>query len=171
MNGRKANSSFVFLRTQDLSKYRVLSVIGKFISERLTFVLPSSEDVAVFREHLLPGRTLLLGCTKQLMPFSDVYLDTDPWYEGPQVIKKSWLDNTDHYVNILGDGVLNFTKELCDGVLAMASTHCNRLIARAFNYKYDSMRIAAYFPDIEAFPIRPTEAVALKEYSFYIWTF
>jgi hypothetical protein len=44
---------------------------------------PTEEDVEVFRRHMLDGTTLLLGCTRQLIPLSDVQMDLDPWYSAP----------------------------------------------------------------------------------------
>ena len=55
---------------------------------------PSEDDVIIFSEKSIPGKTLLLGCTKKLIPITDVQMDNDPWYDGPNVITKDWLDNT-----------------------------------------------------------------------------
>ena len=132
---------------------------------------PSEDDVIIFSEKSIPGRTLLLGCTKKLIPITDVQMDIDPWYYGPNVIIKDWLDNTDYYENIIGDGVFNLTKELADGLLQMASRYCKILIIRSFNYKFENLRIASNFPTQNDFTITPTESIIFKDYSFYIWTF
>lgn len=130
---------------------------------------PSNEDASVYKDHLLIGSTLLLGCTHKLISISDWQLDIDPWYVANTVIKGDWRNNTKKYTNIMGDGVLNFTQELTDGVLNMASKHCSRLIVRSFNYKLNTMRIANYFPSSCDFKLKPSIAIILKEYSFYVW--
>jgi len=132
---------------------------------------PSEEDVLFFNETKVPGRTLLLGCTKNLIPITDIQMDIDPWYDGPNVITKDWLDNTDFYENIFGDGVLNFTKELEQNILEMASKHCKVFICRCFNYKLEKLRIATNFPDKDNFSITPTESKIFDDYSIHIWRF
>jgi hypothetical protein len=132
---------------------------------------PSEDDVLIFREKTIPGKTLLLGCTKKLIPITDIQMDIDPWYDGPNVITKDWLDNTDFYENIFGDGVLNLTKELEQGILEMASKHCKVFICRCFNYKLEKLRIAANFPDKDNFSITPTESKIFDDYSIHIWKF
>ena len=132
---------------------------------------PSEDDVKIFSEKRIPGRTLLLGCTKKLITITDVQMDNDPWYDGPNVVIKDWLDNIDYYENIIGDGVFNLTKELADGLLQMASKYCKVLIIRSFNYKFEKLRIAKNFPTQSDFSIEPTESIIFKDYSFYIWIF
>ena len=132
---------------------------------------PSDDDVLEYKFHLKKGTTLLLGCTKNLIPLSDRQLDIDPWYEADTVIKGDWLNNQHYYTNILIDGGLNFTKELCDGVLEMASKNCKTFIARTFNYKLDTMKIASHFPKEEEFKIKPEVIIPCGSYNFYIWEF
>ena len=132
---------------------------------------PSEDDVRIFSEKRITGKTLLLGCTKKLIPITDLQMDIDPWYDGPNVLLKNWLDNTDYYENIIGDGVFNLTKELADGLLQMASKYCKVLIIRSFNYKFEKLRIAKNFPTQIDFLIAPTESIIFKDYSFYIWIF
>ena len=133
---------------------------------------PSDDDVLEYKFHLKKGSTLLLGCTKKLIPLSDRQLDTDPWYVGDTVIVGDWLDNKHFYTNMLIDGGLCFTKELCDSIIQMASKNSKQLIARVFDYKLDSMRIAAYFPNFADFEIEPTHTFKTeKDYTFYIWEF
>jgi hypothetical protein len=132
---------------------------------------PSEDDVIIFSEKSIPGKTLLLGCTKKLIPITDIQIDIDPWYDGPNVIVKDWLDNTDFYENIFGDGVLNLTKELEQGILEMASKNCKVFICRCFNYKLEKLRIAKNFPDKDNFSITPTESKIFNDYSIHIWNF
>jgi hypothetical protein len=132
---------------------------------------PSEDDVIIFSEKSIPGKTLLLGCTKKLIPITDIQMDIDPWYDGPNVITKDWLDNTDFYENIFGDGVLNLTKELEQGILEMASKNCKVFICRCFNYKLEKLRIAKNFPDKDNFSITPTESKIFDDYSIHIWKF
>jgi hypothetical protein len=132
---------------------------------------PSQKDLSIYMDYMNPGETLMLGCTRLLLPLSDVQMDIDPWYEADTVIKQDWITNDKFYENIILDGGLCFTKELCDGILNMASKHCNKFISRSFNRKLDTMRIAAYFPQIGDFKIRPTEARIFYDYSFFVWEF
>lgn len=132
---------------------------------------PTDEDVEMFRRHMLEGTTLLLGCTRQLIPLSDVQMDLDPWYAGPSVIRQDWVTNTVSYTNILADGSLNLDRDLCDQTLAMCSQRATVLIARVFNRRLDSMRVASYFPDSSDFLIAPTSSQRLDVYSFYVWRF
>jgi hypothetical protein len=133
---------------------------------------PSDDDVLEYKFHLKKGTTLLLGCTKKLIPLSDRQLDSDPWYDADTVIKGFWTTNEHFYTNIMLDGGLCFTKELCDGILEMASKNCKIFIARVFDYRLDSMKIAAHFPKFEDFEIEPTYTFKTeKEYTFYIWEF
>lgn len=133
---------------------------------------PSDDDVLEYKFYLKNGSTLLLGCTKKLIPLSDRQLDIDPWYEADTVIVGDWIENKHFYTNILIDGGLNFTKELCDSLIKMAGKNSKQLIARVFNYKLDTMRIAVHFPKFDDFEITPTHTFSTeKEYTFYIWEF
>ena len=42
---------------------------------------PDDEDVSVFKKKMINGTSLLLGCTKNLIPLTDVQMDIDPWYQ------------------------------------------------------------------------------------------
>jgi hypothetical protein len=132
---------------------------------------PNDEDVDIFKDSMIPGKTLLLGCTKKLLDLSDVQIDLDPWWIGPNTITGNWLDNKDIYENILCDGGLCFTKELADGVLQMASKNCKVFITRTFTRRLPIMRIADYFPQPVDFKILPTKTIVFEDYSFYIWRF
>lgn len=132
---------------------------------------PCLHDVSVYQSYLLPGKTLLLGCTHLLIPISDNQLDIDPWYDSESVIIGDWRNNTCFYDNIIGDGVLNFTQQLTDGVLRMASTHSRRMVVRAFNHKLEKMLIADYFPTAADFSITPDVHKYFTDYSFYVWNF
>ena len=132
---------------------------------------PTDEDVEVFRRHMLEGTTLLLGCTRQLIPLSDVQMDLDPWYMAPTVIRQDWVTNTVRYTNILADGSLNLAKDLCDRTLAMCSRNASVLVARVFDLRLDSMRVATYFPGPSDFLIAPTSSQRLDNYSFHVWRF
>lgn len=133
---------------------------------------PTEEDVDFYRRHLLPGTTLLLGCTHRLISLSTAQMDHDPWYEGSTVLVKDWRDNCETFDNMIGDGVLNFTKILTDSVLEMCSKHSKVFVARCFNRKLPNMRIADYFPEPGQFHIRPTESFHRgDDYSFHVWRF
>jgi len=132
---------------------------------------PSDTDVDIYKDNMIEGNTLMLGCTKKLIPISSIQMDIDPWYEAETVIKGNWLDNKTYYDNIIADGSLSFTKELADGLVEMASKHCKVFIARTFTRKLPIMRIADNFPQPEDFKITPTKTIVLENYSFYIWQF
>jgi hypothetical protein len=132
---------------------------------------PNETDVLLYQSFMQPGTTLLLGCTHKLIPLSDNQLDIDPWYAAETVIRGDWRENRTFYNNIIGDGPLNLGKELAEGVLDMASSHCETLVMRVFNYKLPVMRIASYFPTPSDLNPVPVDVVNLGEYSFFVWRF
>jgi hypothetical protein len=132
---------------------------------------PSDSDVEIYRSYLKEGTTLLLGCTKKLLPLSDRQLDNDPWYNGDTVIIGDWIENQHYYTNILLDGGLCFDKKTCDNILKMVSKSCKIFISRSFRHKLDTMRIANYFPKASDFNIVPRQAIIYEDYIFYIWEF
>jgi hypothetical protein len=133
---------------------------------------PSDNDVEIYKDYLIEGgTTLMLGCTKKLIPLSDRQLDLDPWYESDTVIKGDWLENNHFYTNIILDGGLCFTKELCDDIVEMVSRNCKVFISRTFRHKLDTMKIANYFPKASDFKIIPNEVMVYDDYIFYIWEF
>jgi hypothetical protein len=132
---------------------------------------PSDSDVEVYKKYLKEGTTLMLGCTKKLIPLSNRQLDTDPWYEEETVILGDWTKNEHFYSNIIVDGGLNFTKKLCDNIVEMASKNCEVFISRSFRHKLDTMKIADYFPKASDFKVIPKEVVVYEDYFFYIWRF
>lgn len=136
---------------------------------------PSDADVETFKSHI-SGTVLLLGCTKKLIPLSTNQLDTDPWYEADTVIVGDWTKNEKYYDSIIGDGVLNFTKDLTDKILQMSSKCCKILIVRVFDEKLPIMRIADHFPKTDDFIIKPTlsfpaDTKNLGSNTFYVWKF
>lgn len=132
---------------------------------------PSEEDFLIYKNNLINGTTLLLGCTHKLINLSNFQLDIDPWYSAKTVITGNWIYNKDFYDNIIGDGVFNFTKELTRKTLLMCSKNCKKLIIRAFKEKLPKMKVANYFPSIEDFSIKPNNHVSFHEYYFLIWDF
>jgi hypothetical protein len=133
---------------------------------------PNVIDVALYKNYMVGGSSLLLGCTKSLIPLSDRQLDYNPWYDSPTVIVGDWRENRHHYSNILLDGGLCFNKELCDDILEMASKNCKRFISRSFDKKLDIMKIASYFPNEDDFKYKPKFVSRMKnDYTFYVWEF
>jgi hypothetical protein len=132
---------------------------------------PSDSDVEVYKSYIKEGTTLMLGCTKKLIPLSNRQLDIDPWYEEETVILGDWTKNEHFYTNIIVDGGLNFTKKLCDNVVEMVSKNCEVFISRSFRHKLDTMKIADYFPKASDFKVIPKEVVVYEDYFFYIWRF
>lgn len=132
---------------------------------------PSEEDVLVYKNSLVSGTTLLLGCTRNIIPLSDRQIDIDPWYDGETVIVRNWSENRDFYTNIIGDGVLNLSESLSKSVLDMCSRCCRNLVVRHFNRRLPTMMVADFFPDEGDFSIKPSETVRRDDYTFYIWKF
>lgn len=132
---------------------------------------PSDDDFKIFKNHLKKGKTLLLGCTHKLIPITDYQMDIDPWYNSSTVIIQDWVTNNIFYDNIIGDGVLNFTKKLTDDVLKMCSKNCNFFMARVFNKKLPNMKIANYFPFTNDFEIKPNNIISFENYNFFSWNF
>lgn len=132
---------------------------------------PNEEDIKIYNDNLLKGSVLLLGCTHKLITLSDCQMDIDPWYEGSNVIVQEWTTNRKSYTNIIGDGVLNFTKEATDNLLLMCANHSKIFVARSFNEKLPEMKIANFFPTENDFNIKPKQTIKFDKYSFYIWNF
>ncbi len=132
---------------------------------------PSDADVEVYKNLLGPGRVLLLGSTPKLLPLSDRALDLEPLYADPKIARGDWRENEDFFDNIIGDGVLNLEKTLCDGILEMCRRRSKVLLSRTFRRRLDAMRYASHFPRGDDFPIRPAELIERNEYIFYKWLF
>lgn len=132
---------------------------------------PSEDDVEYYKHFIQSGKILVLGCTHALLPISTHQMDFDPWYDGSSVIIRDWRDNTEYFENMVGDGVLNFTKELTEDVVLMAQKCSDRLIVRSFKQKLPNMKVADYFPNRLQFPIIPSIAIEKNHYNFFIWEF
>lgn len=133
---------------------------------------PDAEDVDVFRSYIGEDDTvLLLGNTRLLMPLCTAAMDSDPFIDDPRVIQQDWTTNTTRYDVIIGDGVLNFTADLADDLVTMASKRCRTFVARSFSERLPIMRIADNFPTETDFAIAPNEVIERDLYRFYIWQF
>lgn len=132
---------------------------------------PNDEDVEIYKRLMTNGSVLLLGCTQNLIPLSSCQLDLDPWYQGPNVIVGDWRENQDEYDNIIGDGVMNLCRDLCEAVLAMSSKKCASLVVRSFNRRLKEMMVASYFPSKDDFGIKPSCHIDMGSYSFFSWRF
>lgn len=133
---------------------------------------PNKEDVEKYKELIGDAqRVLLLGNTPALMDLCTAAMDSDPFLDDPKVITQDWTTNTVRYDAIIGDGVLNFTEELCKKVLAMAAKNTDIFVARAFARRLPIMRIADHFPTADDFEIKPTTTYAFADYNFFVWEF
>lgn len=132
---------------------------------------PDQSDVEFIRRNKLGGSTLLLGCTRILIPVSDYQMDIDPWYEADTVIQENWRNNKVFFNNIIADGALNLSEELTHDVLRMAFNCCNKFIVRYFNYKLPDMRIANCFKDPNDMEFIPNVIIKHEHYSFLMWNF
>jgi len=166
-----SNERMVFVNTVYIPKEKEAANKDYWASELPRPLSPDDNDVDIYKDNMIEGNTLMLGCTKKLIPISDIQMDIDPWYESETVIKQDWLTNDIYYDNIIADGSLSFTKELTDGLLEMASKKCKVFICRTYTKKIPIMRIADNFPQPEDFKILPTETIVFEDYSFYIWQF
>jgi FkbM family methyltransferase len=166
-----SNERMVFVNTVYVYKDNKTADKDYWSSDLPHPLSPSDDDVEIYNRFLEKGRTLMLGCTKKLIPLSHFQMDIDPWYHSSTVIKDNWLNNNTFYDNIIGDGVLSFTKELADDLIDMASKNCKVFIARTFTKKLPIMRVADNFPQPQDFKIKPTITIEKKDYSFYIWQF
>jgi hypothetical protein len=133
---------------------------------------PNAEDVEVYRSFIDDGHTvLLLGNTRLLMPLCTAAMDAEPFLDDPRVITQDWTTNTVRYDVIIGDGVLNFTADLAQQLLDMASKSCSTFVARSFSQRLDIMRIADNFPTADDFVIAPSEVIERDLYRFFVWHF
>lgn len=133
---------------------------------------PDLADVDVYRSFIDGSESvLLLGNTRLLMPLCTAAMDTDPFLDDPRVITQDWTTNTVRYDAIIGDGVLNFTQDLAERVLAMAAASCSVFVARVFTERLPIMRVADNFPVPNDFDPAPTEVRGRNQYSFYVWRF
>ena len=165
-----SNERMVFVNTVYIHKDKEVKK-DYWASELQRPLSPDDNDVDIYKDNMIEGSTLMLGCTKKLIPISNIQMDIDPWYEAKTVIKGDLLDNKIYYGNIIADGSLSFTKELADGLIQMASKKCKVFICRTYTKRLPIMRIADYFPQPEDFKILPTKTVVFEDYSFYIWQF
>ena len=132
---------------------------------------PSGTDVTIYKAFLDPGTTLLLGHTKELLYIADVALDLNPIIADSKIVTGNWINNTVQYSNILCDGGLTLSKELCDAILDMASKHCANFISRVFDRRLAGMKYATYFPTEYDFAIKPSMVMILPDYTFFRWKF
>jgi hypothetical protein len=133
---------------------------------------PNADDVEVYRSFIDDGQTvLLLGNTRLLMPLCTAAMDAEPFLDDSRVITQDWTTNNVRYDVIIGDGVLNFTADLAQQLLDMASASCSTFVARSFSQRLDIMRVADNFPTADDFPIAPSVVIECDLYRFFVWHF
>jgi hypothetical protein len=133
---------------------------------------PNGDDVETYRELIGTAKSvLLLGNTPALMPLCTAAMDTEPFVDDPRVITQDWTTNSLRYDVIFGDGVLNFTADLAQNLVAMAGQTSSRFIARSFTQRLPIMRVAGNFPAASDFATPPTLVLERGQYSFFVWDF
>ncbi len=134
-------------------------------------VSPSEANVELFR-HLIVGDTvLLLGSTKQLLDIATTAYDLCPKYDSHKIINRDWRTLSSHFDTIIGDGVFNFSKDLTDEVLSLASKYSQRLVVRSFIKHPTKPKYATNWPQPDAFAITPKIIESSEFYNFYVWDF
>lgn len=133
---------------------------------------PSDEDVSVFLSQIVGKKTVLLGCTKQLMPISSVAIDSDPYYEDPKIIISNWQDYIPECDTVIGDGVFNIVDQsVADDIVQLASQSSKRLVVRSFIRKEPIMRLAFSFPEVKSFTLQPKLLTSDGFANFFVWDF
>lgn len=131
----------------------------------------SSDELQVYKDHLLSGTILLLGYSPELIPISNHQIDVNTWLKYEIIIDKDWFDKEKYYDNIIGDAILNYSKELTDSILDMCKKNCGLFITRCFKNKLPIMEIVDYFPKENEFKIRPDMVLEYNDYDFLLWRF
>ena len=127
---------------------------------------PCTEEVEVYKSNLLNGKTLLLGCTTQLIDLCDEALDIKPRYSHPKIKQGDWYNISGFYDNIITDGALNLTgPSLIDAV----RPHCRQFVSRVFSRKFSYMKYATYF--YSEFPNAIKVAEVNESCPIFIWKF
>lgn len=132
---------------------------------------PSEADVLIYKHWRHVGSTLLLGHTKELLHLADVAVDLNPIGNEPKVMQGDWTMNGMMFTNIICDGGLTLSKDLCDRTLTMASKNCMIFISRVFHGKLPGMKYATHFPTDIDFTIKPSVSMILSDYTFFRWDF
>lgn len=130
---------------------------------------PNQTDYELYQKYCT-GRVLLLGSTKSLLPLADEAWDLNPKYTDPKIKHKNWTSIDSYYDTIIGDGVLVFSKQLCDSIINKALENCRTLVIRTFLEPSWNPKYAKYFPRAHELNPAPTKEIKINNvYSFYIW--
>ena len=106
-------------------------------------VVPVDEEVRAYRRMSIGDRRLLLGETKQLMPWCTEAVDMYPCGEYEKTFQGDWMNLDGHWDTIMGDGAINLVGiELVEAV----RPHCDRLVVRVFEEWIHEWKYATHFP-------------------------
>lgn len=125
---------------------------------------PCPEEVEVFKQHIIPGKVLLLGSTYDLLPLCTDAIDLVPKYE--QVRYGDWYEMEGYYNTIIADGVFSWGYE---ELLEKISMHCDVFICRVFSKKFPTMKYATHFYD--SIPEGKRIAEINESCPIFKWTF
>ena len=125
---------------------------------------PCPEEIEVFKQHILPGKVLLLGSTYDLLPLCTDAIDLVPKHK--QVRYGDWYHLDGFYDTIIGDGVLSWGYE---ELIEEISKHCKVFICRVFAKKFPTMKYATHF--YNSFPGAEKVAEINDACPIFIWKF
>jgi hypothetical protein len=127
---------------------------------------PCTEEVEIYKNNLLSGKTLLLGCTTPLLDICDEAIDLVVRVQNPKIRQGDWYNISGFYDNIITDGAINLTgPSLIDAV----KPHCKQLISRVFSRKFSYMKYAKLF--YTEFPNATKIAEINESCPIFIWKF
>ncbi len=127
---------------------------------------PCDAEVLEYKKYLIPGTTLLLGSTPQLIDLCDVALDIKPRISHHKIVQGDWYKLDKFYDNIITDGALNLTGP---SLIDIVRPNCKQFISRTFSKKFSYMKYATYF--YTEFPNATKVAEINESCPIFIWKF
>ena len=83
-----SNEKMVFVNTVYIPKEKEVNK-DYWASDIPLPLSPSDTDVDIYKDNMIQGSTLMLGCTKKLIPISNIQMDIDPWYDTKPLLRKT----------------------------------------------------------------------------------